>query len=160
MWTNQFSTWAGPVNHNARYPYLNCIDGITSNSISPWAKLLVVGPRGKAPESSCVFQCRNSFQRKLSYIRLLRLRHYCKQKLLWRVCEKLLGLLTDHCLAHVMFICTFAHVSLLQLCYWDGCGKLCGKLTLSQKAIHLTIIIAYIFITKWPKSVYFLMTIQ
>ena len=33
---NQFSTWAGPMNHSARYPYLNCIDGIEqqTNKIS------------------------------------------------------------------------------------------------------------------------------
>ena len=36
VWTNQFSTWAGPVNHSVRYPYLNCIDGIEqeTNKIS------------------------------------------------------------------------------------------------------------------------------
>ena len=28
VWTNQFSTWAGPVNNSARYPYLNYIAGI------------------------------------------------------------------------------------------------------------------------------------
>ena len=28
VWTSQFSTWANLVNHNARYPYVNFIDGI------------------------------------------------------------------------------------------------------------------------------------
>ena len=50
-----------------------------------------------------------------------------------------------------MFICVFAHASVLQLL---GCMRqIGGKLTLWQKAMHWTIIIAYIFITNLPKSV-------
>ena len=103
------------------------------------------GPGGEAPEAPVYFNADTAFPTQTYILQIVKLRtlkqikirqystcrlHNTKIIILWysnclrRVWVKLLGLSPSHCLAHVMFICVFAHASVLQLL---GCMRQIGE---------------------------------